>query len=168
MFTFCVRMSCCFIYLLACLLTYLNRLVRPLSLQLAMINVAIMATNLFFDWKIAVFQGEVVGNVPLRCFSFSVMLHVCDFGWIRLQWLLNKKNNKNHGQKQNIGNHLINSTTWQAKDGMVGVRDRTGSPGHGSPGQQFGSGSGRVTGQSSDPDFDPGSCSMQWKIVSEV
>ena len=30
----------------------------------------------------------------------------------------------------------------------------------GSPGQQFGSGSGRVTGQSSDPDFDPGSCSM--------
>ena len=34
-------------------------------------------------------------------------------------------------------------------------------PGHGSPGQQFGSGSGRVTGQNSDPDFDPGSCSMQ-------
>jgi len=43
----------------------------------------------------------------------------------------------------------------------VRCRDGTGSPGHGSPGQQFGSGSGRVTGQSSDPDFDPGSCSMQ-------
>jgi len=40
------------------------------------------------------------------------------------------------------------------------TRDGTGSPGHGSPGQQFGSGSGRVTGQSSDPDFDPGSCLM--------
>ena len=34
-----------------------------------------------------------------------------------------------------------------------------------SPGQQFGSGSGRVTGQSSDRDFDPGSYSMQWKIA---
>jgi len=39
-------------------------------------------------------------------------------------------------------------------------RDGTGSPGHGSRGQQFGSGLGRVTGQSSDPDFDPGSCLM--------
>ena len=89
-----------------------------------MINDAIMATNLFFDWKIPVFQGEVVGNVPLRCFSFSVMLHARLRFWlnrIRLQWLLNKKNDKNHGQKRNIGNHLINSTTWQAKDGMVGV-----------------------------------------------
>ena len=44
---------------------------------------------------------------------------------------------------------------------IVYSRDGTGSPGHGSPGQQFGSGSGRVTGQSSDPDFDPGSYSMQ-------
>jgi len=36
------------------------------------------------------------------------------------------------------------------------TRDGTGSPGHGSPGQQFGSGSGRVTGQSPDPAFWPG------------
>ena len=38
----------------------------------------------------------------------------------------------------------------------------------GSPGQQFGSGLGRVTGRSPGPDFDLDSCSMLSKLVSKV
>ena len=48
------------------------------------------------------------------------------------------------------GHHAGYAPVWLC------CRDRTGSPGHGSRGQQFGSGSGRVTGQSPDPAFWPG------------
>ena len=53
-----------------------------------------------------------------------------------------------------IESRSINDTERQRWNRVSGSRVT------GSPGQQFGSGSGRVTGQSSDPDFDPGSCSM--------
>ena len=46
---------------------------------------------------------------------------------------------------------------WRYADGRgLPSRDGTGSRVSGSPGQQFGSGSGRVTGQSPDPAFWPG------------